>query len=341
MTTPPDLGTIAGSAELALTAHQLLLDSKPCPDDINAFGDYMAKHKWSYYDAFFNDSQMSNAARQEELIQTHSFLRWVDFGLPVFDLTHSFMAALLLTDPAGVDCSEVRLPFPTFAIRLPSNFWTIRPHDDRNAIMPAAHAFVHNYTAMRKSTRDTESMICMRIVGRSGQTSLWEIREPIPLLPGRSIGDWMKDEVPPVSDETGPFVVVPPEDDEHHILAGFRRLVVNLCLYIAEHGRGERLGGKVDKHKSKPTPDLPLLSNAPNVWIIGREVKLPKELVDAAKGQTGRTSAWKLAHRFTVRGHWKNIPHGPGRTERRRQWIAPYWKGQGPTFSHIYRRQGT
>ena len=38
---------------------------------------------------------------------------------------------------------------------------------------------------------------------------------------------------------------------------------------------------------------------------------------------TGR----KLAVRHLVRGHWTNQPHGPQRSQRRLQWIAPYIKG--------------
>lgn len=32
-------------------------------------------------------------------------------------------------------------------------------------------------------------------------------------------------------------------------------------------------------------------------------------------------------HRFIVVGHWREQPYGPGRSQRRRQWIAPYIKG--------------
>lgn len=32
-------------------------------------------------------------------------------------------------------------------------------------------------------------------------------------------------------------------------------------------------------------------------------------------------------HRFIVTGHWREQPYGPGRSRRRRQWIAPYIKG--------------
>lgn len=35
----------------------------------------------------------------------------------------------------------------------------------------------------------------------------------------------------------------------------------------------------------------------------------------------------RFTHRWIVRGHWRNQPFGPGRKQRRLQWIAPYIKG--------------
>jgi hypothetical protein len=44
-----------------------------------------------------------------------------------------------------------------------------------------------------------------------------------------------------------------------------------------------------------------------------------------------------------VRGHWRDQPCGPGRAERRRKWIAPFWKGpkEGEKLSHVYEAEGT
>lgn len=74
-----------------------------------------------------------------------------------------------------------------------------------------------------------------------------------------------------------------------------------------------------------------------------RQEKLPSDvtLVDlrslrhasteAGEGESGRT----YTHRFVVRGHWKQVAHGPGRSERRPAWIASYVKGPaGAPFRH-------
>ena len=65
----------------------------------------------------------SLVAVQDDAHMIHTLVRWADCGLPTFDLTQGLMAALLLTDPGDVDASAVRLPFTTFAVRLPA--WTL------------------------------------------------------------------------------------------------------------------------------------------------------------------------------------------------------------------------
>ncbi|MDR7254977.1 hypothetical protein J2X46_003979 [Nocardioides sp. BE266] len=67
----------------------------------------------------------------------------------------------------------------------------------------------------------------------------------------------------------------------------------------------------------------------------GRQDKLPTDvtLVDLrslrhASTQTSETETGRTyTHRFVVRGHWKQVAHGPGRAERRPAWIASYVKG--------------
>lgn len=43
------------------------------------------------------------------------------------------------------------------------------------------------------------------------------------------------------------------------------------------------------------------------------------------EGQGQSSVEWK--HQWFVRGHWRNQPYGPGRTQTRRIWISPFVKG--------------
>lgn len=46
-----------------------------------------------------------------------------------------------------------------------------------------------------------------------------------------------------------------------------------------------------------------------------------------AKGSGGNGFSGRYSHRFVVRGFWRNQPCGPGHSERRLTWVAPFIKG--------------
>lgn len=332
------LGTLRGLAEVAIDLRRDLLGGRSSPEDLGAFSNILMGSSLAHA---VMSQVAGRAALIEEMHQTHTLCRWVDAGLPSFELTHSLMAALLLTDPGDVAAELVRLPFAAFALQLPHGFWSMTRSGGE--VVPASVCLVHAYTAVTSKDPTTpRPLLAFRIIARDGQTSTWEIREP---LPGEGrIGLWISDDVPVVDDPTG--VVVPPDEHDRRLAVAFRRLLVNLCLYVAERGMGEPVGRRPPKRAGKASSSSPSLLSS-SAWVLGREVKLARELVDAAKSWTDSRSArsqaregWRLAERFTVRGHWRNQAHGPGRGQRRLQWIAPFWKGQGPSYSHLYTADG-
>lgn len=284
--------------------------------------------------------------RREEVVQMHTLLGWIDNGMPVFELTHGLMAALLLTDPTDVLAEDVKMPFPTFLVRFPQPFWQVQGNSGTHR--PAVYALVHQCLTPKMMINsdgqahvfDRETRIINRIVSQDGITQVWERRTPIP--EAGPIAPWLAEivgEAPNEGQSLRPLI-----EDDRHLLIAFRRLLINLCLYIAEHGRGEKISRPPKKHKSKNKSE-PSPAPTPEVWILGREVKLDRDLVDSAKAWTEsraggkRADGWKIRSRFTVRGHWRNQPCGEGRKERRLKWIAPHWKGEGPKLAHIYQVQ--
>jgi hypothetical protein len=317
------LGTLKGLAGCALSLRDLV--ARPTKN-LSAYTGYLLDH--TNVLAIHNGSE---ASTREEAHQIHSVLSWLDAGLPAFDLTHGLMAALLLTDPADVNGEDVRLPFSTFIVRLPDGFWTMEDHT--GVTTGAGMALVHTYTAITtESPDDPVPMLSFRIMGRNGKTSTWESRLPIPET--GPVRQWLGDDVSDVIDYSG--TVGPPDEQDHNHAVAFRRLLINLCLYVAERGRGERAG----KRKPGKGPERPRPLGDPDLWVLGREVKLDRDLMDSAKAWSdslqGKRAAWSLRAKFTVRGHWRNQAHGVGRALRRLKWIAPFWKGEGPTFAHVY-----
>lgn len=67
-------------------------------------------------------------------------------------------------------------------------------------------------------------------------------------------------------------------------------------------------------------------------------IALPREVHEITDRNPGaREIAW--AHRWKVRGHWRNQPYGQGRKLRKWRWIAPHEKGHGPMVERerVYR----
>lgn len=114
------------------------------------------------------------------------------------------------------------------------------------------------------------------------------------------------------------------------------RFLFNFVLYLNDLPAAREGGDYGKRVKATPTriPERPV-TVMPRVWLIGQDVKLPKEVRDAARGavvcavgsDAVARQPWILHARHLVRGHWKRQFCGPGRADRRRIWVAPYWRG--------------
>jgi hypothetical protein len=269
---------------------------------------------------------LSDSERQEIATAMHAFCSWVEQGLPAYDLTHSLMASLLLTDPAGVNAADFRLPFETFFVRLPSDFWFIERGDKPD---PVLSLIIHHCWI-----RDSERLI-IKLDAASGIT-LWEI---LGMPATGKLASWLHHDT---GRAKGRFMLTISEREVDTQMAA-RRLVANLCLYLTSRAETETPERKVRTaaHRTEQGARFEL----PHLWVLGREVKLDKNLVRAAKDWTqatrGDRSGWRLRSRFTVSGHWRNQAHGPGRTERRPTWIKPFWKGgvDNAAWAHVYKKE--
>lgn len=118
--------------------------------------------------------------------------------------------------------------------------------------------------------------------------------------------------------------------------AAVRNLVSNFLLWLEATG-GHRA------HKQDKIPPRLAEKRArsgetwPREWVFGRGVTIAPEMKRAAAERQG-VAGWKVRARFIVRGHWRNQAHGPGRTQRTRKWIQPFWKGPKgeAAWSHLY-----
>lgn len=65
------------------------------------------------------------------------------------------------------------------------------------------------------------------------------------------------------------------------------------------------------------------------------DVAKPSEPTETAEGP----KIYRIGTRFMVRGHWRQQPVGPARTQRRLTWIRPYFKG--PEIAELINRPYT
>jgi hypothetical protein len=103
----------------------------------------------------------------------------------------------------------------------------------------------------------------------------------------------------------------------------FARLAIGVCLLAQSEGALRRKSTK----KKERGPSRMGRGPATTEYVLGQKVSVGFNCVDAVK-QYVRGDAQSLpAIQWLVRGHWRNQPIGSGRSERKRIWIMPHWKG--------------
>ena len=268
-----------------------------------------------------------------------ALIRWAAIGAPQFQLTAGSGAAFVLTEVDEVRWEDVRFPFDHYCIRLPS---------------PSPLTFVDFDQKERDVTRILVTKCTVPSVTHEEQTSilrtvqsLWDMKAPVEkfwpvierLLPipavyveaGDDSGEGIhrqylipEDGSVTLADWCSPGREgVWQHERSRHAMTLVCRVVACLSLYL-DHSDGPE--SKWDRTRLQRNKDR----GKGTTWTIGEGIKLPKALREAARylGMADRSPAqWKLQSRQCVRGYFRNQPYGHGRQERRRQWVAPYWRG--------------
>lgn len=154
----------------------------------------------------------------------------------------------------------------------------------------------------------------------------WSYKEP-----GATVGDVFSEKT---GVSKGALEFAGPDEES---LAAGGMMVANLSLYIL-HGVAtlrEKTSRKMQRRARSKRKGKQMAKE----YRLDSTVKLPKHLINAARDVAhGIVSPerYKVSHRFTVRGHWKMQPCGPGRKGRKRIFVEPYWKG--PTTAEAIQR---
>ena len=289
-------------------------------------------------------------------------LKWARHGYNTFELSPDFVAAMLLTDHREVDVATVRLPFHGLLLLIPDGF-----------VQSAEGNHVTKIHITEVSTRDIAQLrVAGKIEDAIGDLTVDQQREVLTTVRNVTLAEAalrpptahkLTDELvntDPIKTDLDHLAIMAsdgvhmlhttirrehltwdnledvPDLIEHETdreaLRVIWRIVFGAFAYVqaVENAVVRRPVQKNQKRTFNPNPQV-------RYHDVGRTIKLDPKLVTAARAGS-REIALQIKHRFIVRGHYRNQVHGVGRADRKRIWIAPFFKGpeDGAMLVHRY-----
>jgi len=300
-----------------------------------------------------NEDIRTNAA---EYMLARWYLTWGRQGHNVFDLSSDFTAAMLLTDPTDLDIDDaIRLPFRGMLLTIPSEFaiGAEGGHYTKIHIWETSGGETAQLAAMNKVEgvlADLDPDAAAHVIDDAKALAMRDARNNVHfttklLHPAEtSINIYATDGTRAfhtffeVRRLTWPAVQALPDHDaldeqDRRARQTIQQVVFGLLGYlnaVKDAVTPRQVTRRVKKGASSTVEEI-------KHWEIGRSVRIDPNLVRAAR-QGARDTTFRMKHRFIVRGHYANQPHGPGRSLRKRIYIQPFWKGpeEGARLVHTY-----
>lgn len=286
---------------------------------------------------------------------------WARHGYNVLDLSPDFTAAMLLTDARDLDIADVRMPFSGILVTLPdgfargaegSSYTKIHVVEVSRSMLNQLEISDEVMTTLEALPRES----VLRVVGKIDR----EIRTAGGVLPPKSLlGAPVVCRVCEPELDTAlqiyatdgvhvldtfierrgltwdAFDALPDDvtdDADRQARHTIRRVVFGALAYLSAvpTALARRESQSRKKHREP--------GEAPTTWDVGRTVKIDPQLVRSVRAGA-REVALRLRCRHIVRGHYRDQPHGPRRSERKRIWLKPFWRGpqDGAELVHTYR----
>ncbi len=212
-------------------------------------------------------------------------------------MPHTYAAALMATDCSPSLTEELRFPWPTFEIVVPSGLIVIPEFGEAESVYLS---FLEEALEVRPPI-PTHGLCVTFSSGRS-----------ITIAYG-SLSELINDSIVDRDDKT--------DLEAARAVTLLRRLALNVILDITS--TPSRAGGSsgVLKRNKRGEPQI-------TTHVIGRPLDLDcrQDIRDYVAGT--RSSEPKCT--TLVRGHWRNQVHGPGNALRKLLWIQPFYRGHGP-----------
>jgi len=258
-------------------------------------------------------------ARDSSTLHYWHHHRWNANGRFIYDLTVEIAQAFLETDPTVIP-DDVSLPESTCYIAIPASLglkvWHALTgfHDLDGFYVTLSDGFVLVVACgyAHEGRPSYDNALASYGFGHVGQ---------------RTIADWIFEEkLNPVS-----VKIMGPNASQVPI---WTRLVVNALLYIANVREDVREYPdygipKKKLERSTRIPDRRIREKYLGEWRQRCRYHTLGEAMVAATPSLGEPSSAGFSPqvRFSVRGHWRQQPHGPQNSLRKLLWIQPFWKG--------------
>lgn len=275
------------------------------------------------------DMQKDFNMRNEPL----AMVQWFQSGLPRFDLSHHAAVAFANTDCDNVCFEDARMPFPSIVIELPnpSPFSLKSIFDGRYKDVRRLH--LNTYMAVKQellevdiSSRDWAELERKTQHLLEPFLAISAVAEDTSMLYQR--GDFRADMTLLEWTRSQKFKA---HDEDQEAARMMLNIAINTLVYL--HAEGKRY--VPSRPVARPRRGAHHANDSgyrPTIYRVGDNIRLNnlKELRDLSRetsrgGQ--RPPGWTLRSRSTVRGHWKQQAHGPGRALRKRVFVQPYWRG--------------
>lgn len=265
-------------------------------------------------------------ARDSSVLHHWQHHRWDANGRFIYDLTAEIAQAFLETDLTVVP-EDISLPESTCYIAIPASL-----------DLKVWHALTgfHDLDGFYVTLSDEIFTIVACGFAQPGRPSYDNALASFTFarLGKQTIADWVaKEELDPVSTKImGPNAAQVPF---------WTRLVVNALLYIANVREDVRhdvdYGVPLKKMEhAKRIQGRRVREKYLSEWrvrcryhILGEAVQRALHASPSGIGAVGASPQV----RFSVRGHWRQQPHGPQNSLRKLLWIQPFWKGSDKEVS--------
>jgi hypothetical protein len=240
--------------------------------------------------------------------------RWAQFAFPVLDLRMDQVASLSLTDS---DPSKIEIipPWSAYLIRLAEGSYPVRAAGPSGV---ETSGQVTNVCVMSYTGPDYETKHGVPFSSGYHEIHMLTDVEGVALHGGtRTLAEMYSN--CEFEQSEGKFTLG--ELEVRSVGMGMR-LVLSSMVAASSHGVL-----RATPRRAKGKRWVALSAEQRGTFLLGTPVTIGNECSKELHAYLRGDASITRRSRWVVRGHWRNQPFGPGRTERKHIWIQPHWAG--------------